>query len=139
MQYGIGRGVLVGLRRLSVSSLRDESTNSAPFSDIATSTFLIRQKTWKNDRVPIMSNALRFAIPVLILVRSSLFAQVAEAKLKSSYRVTGDGAFIVEAGAELKAVFDNNGEACTLTLHGPVSEDQCFIYSTCSFLLTQEA
>jgi hypothetical protein len=73
-----------------------------------------------------MSTALRVAISGLLLVRSSLVAQVTEAALKSSYRVTEDGAFIVGAGAELKAVFDSSGEACTLTLHGPVSENRVF-------------
>jgi hypothetical protein len=71
-----------------------------------------------------MGSALRFAIPVLILLRSALFAQVTEANLKSSYPITSDGAFIVDAAAKLRAVFDRNGEACTLALYGHLSEDQ---------------
>lgn len=44
--------------------------------------------------------------------------------MKGSYRVTPDGAFIVEPGATVKAVFDHNGGACTLALYGAVSEDK---------------
>ena len=44
--------------------------------------------------------------------------------MKGSYRVTPDGAFIVEPRATVKAVFDRNGGACTLALYGAVSEDK---------------
>jgi hypothetical protein len=66
-----------------------------------------------------------------LVVASSIFAhllcaQVSEADLRRSYRVTGDGAFVLGAGVEMKAVFDRHGEACTLTSRGQLTENQVF-------------
>src|SRR5947209_5717909 len=51
-------------------------------------------------------------------------AQVSEHDLKRSYSSEADGAFLVQQGVKLKAVFDKQGRACLLTLHGEISDDQ---------------
>jgi hypothetical protein len=51
-------------------------------------------------------------------------AQVSEHDLKRSYPSEADGAFLIQPGVKLKGVFDEQGRACSLTLHGEISEDQ---------------
>ena len=62
------------------------------------------------------------AISASILTSSFLFAEADEARMKRSYRVTPDGAFIIEPGVTAKAAFDKHGGACTFTLFGEMSE-----------------
>lgn len=63
---------------------------------------------------------------VLASIRASslLLAETDEARMKRSYPVTPDGAFILEPGVRAKAAFDNHGGACAFTLFGNMSEDK---------------
>jgi hypothetical protein len=62
------------------------------------------------------------AISASILSSSLLFAETDEARMKRSYDVTPDGAFIIKPGVTAKAVFDEHGSACTFSLFGEMSE-----------------
>lgn len=70
---------------------------------------------------------LRLAI-LVCLVSASVSAQVTEHEMKRLFPTAPDGAFILEPGMTVKAVFDSHDKACTLTLRGAMSEDEVLHY-----------
>ena len=64
------------------------------------------------------------AISASMLTSCFLFAEADEARMKRSYRVTPEGAFVIESGVTAKAAFDKHGGACTFTLFGEITEDK---------------
>jgi len=79
------------------------------------------------DRHTAMPQAKRVLIVWIVastLASSLLLAETDEARMKRSYTVTRDSAFILEPGVTAKAAFDKHGGACAFTLFGDMSEEK---------------